>query len=62
MVRWLLCCSAMLLMLAASAGAQITADKAIGVIDELPVSKLDPSLPKTPFLLWLKDILGGKMG
>jgi hypothetical protein len=49
----------MLLLLTGSAFSQITADKAIGLIDELPVSSLDPALPKTPFLLWLKELLGG---
>ena len=49
----------MVVVLKGSVLSQITADKAIGVIDDLPVSKLDPSLPKTPFLLWLKDLLGG---
>ena len=51
--------AAILLLLSGSALSQITADKAIGVIDELPVSRLDPALPKTPFLLWLKELLGG---
>jgi hypothetical protein len=51
--------ASMLLLLTGSAFSQITADKAIGVIDELPVSRLDPTLPKTPFLLWLKELLGG---
>jgi hypothetical protein len=49
----------LLIMLAASGFAQITADKAIGIIDDLSASKLDPALPKTPFLLWLKELLGG---
>ncbi len=51
--------NAMLLVLTGSAFSQITADRAIGVIDELPVSRLDPALPKIPFLLWLKELLGG---
>jgi hypothetical protein len=41
-----------------SAFAQITADQAIGFIDQLPASKLDPSLPKTPFLNWLNELVG----
>jgi hypothetical protein len=49
----------LLLSLSGSAFSQITSDKAIGLIDELPVSRLDSSLPKTPFLLWLKELLGG---
>jgi hypothetical protein len=47
------------LLLTGSAFSQITADQAIGLIDDLPVSRLDPALPKTPFLLWLKELLGG---
>lgn len=47
------------MLLAGSAFSQITADKAIGLIDELPVSRLDSALPKTPFILWLKELLGG---
>jgi hypothetical protein len=51
--------AAVVLLLTGSAFSQVTSDKAIGLIDELPVSRLDPSLPKTPFLLWLKELLGG---
>jgi hypothetical protein len=58
-MRWFLFIAAMFLLLSGSAFSQITADKAIGLIDELPVSRLDPALPKTPFLLWLKELLGG---
>jgi hypothetical protein len=46
------------LVLTGAARSQITADKAIGVIDDLTASKLDPALPKTPFLLWLRELLG----
>jgi hypothetical protein len=38
--------------------AQITADQAIGFIDQLPASKLDPVLPRTAFLEWLKELVG----
>jgi hypothetical protein len=38
--------------------AQITADQAIGFIDQLPASKLDPALPRTPFLAWLNELVG----
>ena len=38
--------------------AQISADQAIGFIDQLPASKLDPALPRTPFLGWLKELVG----
>ncbi|MGA3245273.1 MAG: hypothetical protein ABSE41_11695 [Bacteroidota bacterium] len=58
-MRWFLFCAALLLSLAGSAFSQITADKAIGIIDDLPASRLDPTLPRTPFLLWLKELLGG---
>jgi hypothetical protein len=58
-MRWFLFCAALLLPLAGSAFSQITADKAIGIIDDLPASRLDPTLPRTPFLLWLKELLGG---
>ena len=37
--------------------AQISADQAIGFIDQLPASKLDPALPRTPFLSWLKELV-----
>jgi hypothetical protein len=46
------------LIASGSATAQITADQAIGFIDQLPASKLDPSLPKTPFLNWLNELVG----
>jgi hypothetical protein len=46
------------LIASGSAIAQITADQAIGFIDQLPASKLDPSLPKTPFLNWLNELVG----
>ncbi len=58
-MRGFLFMAAMCLFLTGSARSQITADKAIGLIDELPVSRLDPALPKIPFLLWLKELLGG---
>jgi hypothetical protein len=58
-MRWFLYCLMMFLLLSGTAFSQITADKAIGLIDDVPVSKLDPALAKTPFLLWLKDLLGG---
>jgi hypothetical protein len=38
--------------------AQITADQAIGFIDQLPASKLDAALPRTAFLDWLKELVG----
>ncbi len=38
--------------------AQISADQAIGFIDQLPASKLDPALPRTPFLNWLQELVG----
>jgi hypothetical protein len=41
-----------------SGSAQISADAAIGLIDDLPVSMLDRALPQTPFLAWLKELLG----
>jgi hypothetical protein len=46
------------LIISGSALAQITADQAIGFIDQLPASKLDPVLPKTPFLNWLNELVG----
>jgi hypothetical protein len=46
------------LIVSGSAMAQITADQAIGFIDQLPASKLDPVLPKTPFLSWLNELVG----
>ena len=49
---------AALLMFAGTASAQISADAAIGLIDDIPASRLDPALPKDPFLGWLKDLLG----
>jgi hypothetical protein len=48
----------MVLTLCRPAISQITGDMAIGIIDDLSVSKLDPALPKTPFLEWLKELLG----
>lgn len=48
----------MILLLHVPAFAQISSDEAIGLIDDLPVSRLDPALPQTPFLAWLKDLLG----
>ena len=48
----------LILQIHSSAHTQISADEAIGLIDDLPISKLDPALPKTPFLEWLKDLLG----
>jgi hypothetical protein len=44
--------------LCSSLFAQITADQAIGFIDQLPASKLDPALPRTPFLAWLNELVG----
>lgn len=38
--------------------AQISADQAIGFIDQLPASKLDPTLPRIPFLSWLTELVG----
>ncbi len=58
-LRCLLLNVVILFLLSGSAFSQITADRAIGLIDELPVSKLDSSLPNTPFLPWLKELLGG---
>ena len=49
---------ASILLLVGSARAQISADQAIGFIDQLPASKLDPALPRTPFLEWLKELVG----
>jgi hypothetical protein len=49
---------ALSLVVIGSAVAQITADQAIGFIDQLPASKLEPGLPKTPFLAWLKELVG----
>jgi hypothetical protein len=46
------------LIVSGSAMAQITADQAIGFIDQIPASKLDPALPKTPFLNWLNELVG----
>jgi hypothetical protein len=57
-MRWLLFCAAMVVLLCRPVSAQISADVAIGVLDDLPVSKLDPALPQTPFLTWLKDLVG----
>jgi len=48
----------MMLTLSKPAFSQITADKAIGIIDDVSASTLDPGLPKTPFLAWLRDLLG----
>ncbi len=58
-IRRLLFSAILVLLLAGSASSQITADKAIGIVDDVSVSKLDPALPKTPFLLWLNELLGG---
>jgi len=49
---------ALSLFISGSVQAQITADQAIGFIDQLPASKLDPVLPKTPFLNWLNELVG----
>jgi hypothetical protein len=49
---------AAVLSFSGTALAQISADAAIGLIDDLPASRLDPALPKDPFLSWLKDLLG----
>jgi hypothetical protein len=47
------------LLLGGSAAAQISADEAIGYIDQLPASKLDPALPRTtPFLSWMQELFG----
>ena len=48
----------LVLIISGSAVAQISADQAIGFIDQLPASKLDPVLPKTPFLSWLQELVG----
>jgi hypothetical protein len=48
----------LILLVSGYAKAQITADQAIGFIDQLPASKLDAALPKTPFLNWLKELVG----
>jgi hypothetical protein len=49
---------ALSLLVFGSAMAQISADQAIGFIDQLPASRLDPVLPRTPFLSWLKELVG----
>jgi len=46
------------LLVSGSVVAQISADQAIGFIDQLPASKLDPALPRTPFLNWLQELVG----
>ena len=46
------------LLVSGSVLDQISADQAIGFIDQLPASKLDPALPRTPFLSWLKELVG----
>jgi len=43
---------------AGTALSQISADVAIGFIDDLPASRLDPALPRDSFLSWLKDLIG----
>ena len=48
----------MMLTLSSRVFSQITADEEIGIIDDVSASKLDPALPKTPFLEWLKELLG----
>lgn len=49
---------AAVLSFSGNALAQISADVAIGFLDDLPASRLDPALPKDPFLSWLKDLVG----
>jgi hypothetical protein len=49
---------ALCLLFSGSVLSQISADQAIGFIDQLPASKLDPALPKTPFLNWLNELVG----
>ena len=49
---------ALSLLVSGSAVAQISADQAIGFIDQLPASKLDPTLPRAPFLSWLQELVG----
>jgi hypothetical protein len=49
---------AAVLAITGTALAQVSADAAIGLIDDIPASRLDPALPKDPFLSWLKDLLG----
>ena len=46
------------LLVSTYASAQISADQAIGFIDQLPASRLDPALPRTAFLDWLKELVG----
>lgn len=46
------------LLVSSHATAQISADQAIGFIDQLPASRLDPALPRTAFLDWLKELVG----
>jgi len=46
------------ILLCGSALAQISSDQAIGFIDQLPASRIDPALPKTPFLIWLNELVG----
>jgi hypothetical protein len=53
---------ALSLLTSGSLMAQISADQAIGFIDQLPASKLDPVLPKTPFLSWLNELVGPAAG
>ena len=57
-IRILFYSFAALSLFSGMAAAQISADAAIGLIDDLPASRLDPALPKDPFLSWLKDLLG----
>ena len=54
----LICAFSLVVLVCGFAAAQITADQAIGFIDQVPASKLDPALPRTPFLNWLNELVG----
>jgi hypothetical protein len=58
MTKKSICFLALILFVSEYAIAQITADQAIGLIDQLPASRLDAALPRTPFLNWLKELVG----
>ena len=55
---WFFLFASALLITARQASGQITADEAIDLLEQMPAVRLDSLLPKSPFLDWLKSIVG----
>ena len=57
-IKRLLCIMILSMIFPVCTRAQVSDDEAIGSVKTLPVSKLDPALPNTPFSTWLAKLAG----